>query len=143
MEQAVQQSASRGVTVRSVLLGTVLIPPNAYWVMMVEGIYRRGHPSVMALPWNVLFNVLVLVIINQALKRYVPRFEGARAGKTWSCILIASILKWATLQWGGLRGYRQLLPVAFGIIIGEYMIGAMWSVIAVHKGQFIYDFSPG
>jgi len=59
---------------RSIILGVLLIPPNAYWVMMVEGIYHRGHPSVMALPWNVLFNILVLVIINQALKRYVPRF---------------------------------------------------------------------
>ena len=70
-----------GISWRSIVLGAILIPPNAYWVMMVEGIYHRGHPSVMALPWNVLFNVLVLLIINQALKRYVPRFEGARAGK--------------------------------------------------------------
>jgi hypothetical protein len=59
---------------RSIILGAVLIPPNAYWVMMVEGIYHRGHPSVMALPWNVMFNVLGLIIVNQALKRYVPRF---------------------------------------------------------------------
>lgn len=61
----------------------------------------------------------------------------------WSCLLIASILKWVTLRFGGLRTYRQLLPVAFGVIIGEYMVGAMWSAISVYLGQFIYDFSPG
>ena len=62
-----------GITWRSVVLGTVLIPPNAYWVMMAEAIYHRGHPSVMALPWAVVFNILVLVIVNQFLKRYLPR----------------------------------------------------------------------
>jgi hypothetical protein len=61
----------------------------------------------------------------------------------WSCLLIASILKWVTLRFGGLRGYRRFLPIAFGIIIGEFMIGAMWSVISIRIGQFIYDFSPG
>jgi hypothetical protein len=61
----------------------------------------------------------------------------------WSCLLIASVLKWATLRFSGLRGYRQFLPIAFGIIIGEFMVGGMWSVISVRIGQFIYDFSPG
>lgn len=61
----------------------------------------------------------------------------------WSCLLIASILKWITLRFGGLKGYRRFLPIAFGIIIGEFMIGAMWSVISIRIGQFIYDFSPG
>lgn len=61
----------------------------------------------------------------------------------WSCLLIASVLKWATLRFGGLRGYRQLLPLAFGIVIGEYLVGAMWSVVSINMGQFIYDFSPG
>jgi hypothetical protein len=49
---------------------------GTYWsMMMVEGIYHRGHPSVMALPWNVLFNVLVLVIINQALADFIAPLE--------------------------------------------------------------------
>lgn len=61
----------------------------------------------------------------------------------WSCLVIASVLKWATLRFGGLRAYRQFLPLGFGIIIGEYVIGAMWSVVSIRLGQFIYDFSPG
>ncbi len=61
----------------------------------------------------------------------------------WSCLLIASVLKWLTLRFGGLRSYRQFLPLAFGIIIGEYTMGAIWSVLSIHMGQFIYDFSPG
>jgi hypothetical protein len=61
----------------------------------------------------------------------------------WLCLVIASALKWATLRWSGLKGYRQFLPIAFGIIIGEYLVGAMWSVVSIRMGQFIYDFSPG
>ncbi len=63
-----------GISWRCIIIGAILIPPNAYWVMMTEAIFHRGHPSVMAVPWNVVFNIIVLVVINQFLKRYVPRF---------------------------------------------------------------------
>lgn len=84
-----------GVTWRSIIIGVFLIPPNAYWVMCVEGIYHRGHPSVMALPWNVVFNILILIILNQVLKRYIPRFAFSQPElitiyvMVWSVTMIA------------------------------------------------------
>ena len=37
------------VTTRALLLGTLLIVPNTYWVIMVEGIWHTGHPTAVSL----------------------------------------------------------------------------------------------
>lgn len=64
---------------RSLVLGAVLIPFNVYWVMTVEGIWHTGHPSVMALPWGVVFNIILLLAINAGLRRFAPRFALTQA----------------------------------------------------------------
>jgi hypothetical protein len=61
------------VTLRAILLGAVLIVPNAWWIMMVEGTWHSGHPTAISLGWNVVFNILVLLCINLLLKRFAPR----------------------------------------------------------------------
>jgi len=61
----------------------------------------------------------------------------------WSCLLIASALKWLVLRWGGLPTYRRALPLMFGVILGEYCVGAFWSVVSVILRQATYDFAPG
>ncbi|MCC7491318.1 MAG: hypothetical protein IT204_03180 [Fimbriimonadaceae bacterium] len=67
----VRQSA---VTLRAILLGLLLMPPNVYWCLQVEGIWHSGHPSALSLFWNVCFTILVLVAINLGLKRIAPRW---------------------------------------------------------------------
>lgn len=62
----------KGFSLRALLIGLFLIPPNVYWVMMVEGIWHTGHPSVMALPWNVVFTTLVLILLNLLVKKSFP-----------------------------------------------------------------------
>jgi hypothetical protein len=46
-EPAAETARSRipqnAVTRRALLLGTILIPFNCYWIMMVEGIWHSGH----------------------------------------------------------------------------------------------------
>ncbi len=61
----------------------------------------------------------------------------------WSCTLIAWILKTLVLRYGGHKLYRDAMWIAFGIIIGEYFMGALWSALSVILGYHIYDFSPG
>lgn len=94
-----------GVSWRSIILGALLIPPNAYWVMCVEGIYHRGHPSVMALPWNVLFNILVLVLINQLLKRFTPRFAF-----TQSELVTVYVMVWSATMLAGHDSLQLGIP---------------------------------
>ena len=61
----------------------------------------------------------------------------------WSCMLVAWAIKLVVLHTGGLKLYRKSLPFAFGIIIGEYGIGAFWSAMSVILQQRMYDFAPG
>jgi hypothetical protein len=62
----------------------------------------------------------------------------------WSCILIAWLIKLVVLRFGGNRWYQKALPIAFGVILGEYTVGAFWSAFSVIKGGLIvYDFCPG
>ncbi|MGD9497071.1 MAG: DUF6785 family protein [Armatimonadota bacterium] len=61
----------------------------------------------------------------------------------WSCLLIAWALKWAILRWGGQRVYHRFVPFVFGVVIGEYAVGAFWSALGVLLQRPLYDFSPG
>jgi hypothetical protein len=61
----------------------------------------------------------------------------------WTCLVIAWALKSLVLRYGGYNLYRRLLPLMYGVIIGEYCIGAFWSAWSVIAGYRTYDFSPG
>jgi hypothetical protein len=61
----------------------------------------------------------------------------------WSCIMIAWAIKTLTLRYGGYRAYRQGMPLMFGLVLGEYTMGAFWSVLSVLLQQRTYDFAPG
>ena len=64
-------------------------------------------------------------------------------GYFWSCLVIANVIKWLTLQFGGAGSYRKAIMLMFGIMLGEYVVGAFWSVLSVAIQQPIYDFAPG
>ncbi len=68
------QTTRRGVSLRAVLLGSLLIFGNVYWVIKVEGIWHWGHPTAVSLMWNVVFSLLVLILLNAGLRRVAPRW---------------------------------------------------------------------
>lgn len=61
----------------------------------------------------------------------------------WSCLVISSLIKWAVIRYGGFRLNRQVMPFMFGLILGEYTVGAFWSAMSVITGVRTYDFAPG
>ena len=61
----------------------------------------------------------------------------------WSCLLISTIVKYLVLKLGGAGGYRKGLSFFFGVILGEYCVGAFWSAISVIFQTYTYDFAPG
>lgn len=67
----------------------------------------------------------------------------------WSCLLISSVIKYFVLRYGGYKLNRQVMPFMFGLILGEYSVGAFWSFLSLflNHGRFIniktYDFCPG
>lgn len=64
-------------------------------------------------------------------------------GYFWSCLVISTFLKWMALRFGGPTTYRKMIFFFFGVILGEYCVGAFWSVLSVIIREPIYDFAPG
>jgi len=63
-----------GVTWRAILVGLVLIPINSYWIFMCEIIRYQGHPTTISLFYSSIFNLVVLILLNALLRRFVPRW---------------------------------------------------------------------
>ncbi|MEI6512250.1 MAG: DUF6785 family protein [bacterium] len=49
----------------------------------------------------------------------------------WMPFFVAWVIKFTILRYGGLRTYRQVLPFFLGLILGDYVAAALWSLIGV------------
>ena len=48
----------------------------------------------------------------------------------WCPLLISWVIKFAILRYGGLKAYRRAIPFFAGLIVGDYTMGGIWSVIS-------------
>ncbi len=72
-EDAAPQHATRRVSAKAVLLGALLIPINAYWIMTTEIVWYSGHPTVVSLFFNAVFLLFALSLSNLGVRRLWPR----------------------------------------------------------------------
>ena len=49
----------------------------------------------------------------------------------WFPVLVGWSIKSLVLRYGGLRTYRRAIPFFAGLILGDYVIGALWSLIGI------------
>lgn len=49
----------------------------------------------------------------------------------WSCMLVSWVLKWLILRYGGLKGYRQAAPLFLGLVLGEFSVTGIWTIIGI------------
>lgn len=56
--------AKKGVTLRSVLIGLILIPINCFWVVQSEAVWGITYLTIVSLFFNVTFTLFILVLIN-------------------------------------------------------------------------------
>ena len=77
------------VTFRSVTLGLLLLPINAYWVDQMEQVRYSAHPTTVSLFFNCIFILVVLTGLNSLVARWLgPR----RALSQGELVLIYSML---------------------------------------------------
>lgn len=55
-------------------------------------------------------------------------------------IFVGWLLKWLVLKYGGIRLHRKAIPFFLGIVLGEFIIGSFWSLLAVGLDQPMYRF---
>ena len=64
---------SRSVNFRPILISAVLIPLNSYWMVQLELVWGGTYPSVLSLPFTVVFSVFAVILLNLGMKRIWPR----------------------------------------------------------------------
>ncbi len=76
IEVEAQNPASlSSIRFRAVLIGSLLLFPNAYWVIHTEKVRPGPYPTIISLFLNVVLWLIVLLLVNQVLKRVVPRWQ--------------------------------------------------------------------
>jgi len=68
MKKTFQQS--NGVTLKSVVIGLILIPINSYWIIYTEMVWWAQFPTTMSLFFNVIFCLFVVTLINLLVQKY-------------------------------------------------------------------------
>ena len=62
-----------GVTLRAFLIGLLLIPLNAYWVVQSEAVWWGTYLTIVSLFFNVVFTLLILIGLNAIYKHFAPK----------------------------------------------------------------------
>ena len=60
----------------------------------------------------------------------------------WSCILVSFVVKWTVLKFGGRRSAQQLIIFAVGLMLGDFIIGGLWSLLGIFTRIPMYNFWP-
>ncbi len=74
LENEPQGAPVRGATLRAVLIGAALIPPNILWLQSMELIWNSGQPTMQSLFFNAVFTLLVVSLLNLILRWRLPRW---------------------------------------------------------------------
>jgi len=57
----------------------------------------------------------------------------------WCPLMIASAIKWAVTRYGGHRAVQSLVPLAFGMILGDLTGGSFWTLYSLWKKVTVYS----
>jgi hypothetical protein len=58
----------------------------------------------------------------------------------WMALLIAWLIKWLVLRYGGRKWYDRVLPFCYGLILGEFVVGSFWSLFGIVRWVSVYGF---
>ncbi len=96
------------VSIHTILIATALIPINIYWNVQMELVRYSGLPTTISLFFNVVFNLLILSLLNIGIKRFLDRtlFKRGELSIIYIVLSIAS----------GIGGHSmmQILPPMLG-----------------------------
>jgi hypothetical protein len=58
----------------------------------------------------------------------------------WLPLLIAWIIKALVLRYAGYKTFQDLIPFALGLVLGEFVIGSMWTILGIALQINTYSF---
>ena len=56
---------------------------------------------------------------------------GGGLGREWFAVFLSWLAKFIILRAGGVKLYRQAVPFFLGLILGDYTLGCIWSIVGI------------
>ena len=56
---------------------------------------------------------------------------GGGLGRSWFAVFVSWAIKSVILRFGGAKRFRQAAPFFLGLILGDYTLGCIWSIIGI------------
>jgi hypothetical protein len=106
---------ARGVTMRAILLGALLIPINAFWIVRLEKVLFGPYPSTISLFANIVFLLFLFVGGNLLLRQFAPRLAFGQGELLTIYTMLAISTALAGLDGVGILS--QIMP--HGVWFGE------------------------
>ena len=109
------------------------------------------NPMVTSIPETIFIGVGMLVTFGLMFMRmkffWFPLYPAAYAvtnswaiHNIWFCLFIAWVIKIIILQYGGVKAHQKATPFFLGLILGEFTIGSLWTIIGILLGIPTYGF---
>jgi hypothetical protein len=58
----------------------------------------------------------------------------------WASILVSWLVKWILLRYGGVPAYRKAVPLFVGMVLGEFVVGSLFSLGGLVFNAPVYAF---
>ena len=58
----------------------------------------------------------------------------------WFCIFIGWVVKGLILRTGGVKSHHKAIPFFLGLILGEFTVGSIWTIIGIALDIRTYGF---
>ena len=68
--------------------------------------------------------------------------SGWAIGWMWFSVFLSWLAKKVILAYGGSRAYRAAIPLFLGLILGQFFMGSLWSVIGLILNKNMYTLFP-
>lgn len=56
----------------------------------------------------------------------------------WTCVFVAWLAKLLVIRYGGMNAHKRAIPFFLGLILGDYTVGALWSLLGLVLGVPTY-----
>ncbi|MBC8234267.1 hypothetical protein H8E77_32360 [bacterium] len=106
---------------------------------------RSDLPSFMFMVFGLLFTFFLMFMRMKFF--WWPLYPAAYAvtnswgiHNIWFCLFLAWVAKQGILRYGGLKAHRQAIPFFLGLILGEFTVGSLWTIIGILFGISTYGF---
>ena len=117
----------------------------------LDGWLKAAPPPARNIAWAVAIGFIFTIFLNTLRMRFFwfPFHPvGFAVSSSWSmhqlwmCMFIAWLIKLLLLRYGGLKLYRAAVPLFLGIILGECVMGSLWTIIGITLHTQTYAFWP-